>query len=406
VVSVSMLVSGALIYAFHAGAARALGPEQYGKIAVLWAAMFLGVIVLFRPLEQATSRSIADRHARGEETRSVIRSVSLLAAVVLAALVPAFALAWNFVTDRLFGGSDVMTALLAVGIASYGVAYVARGVVAGARWFAGYGLGLVADSVARLLIAVPLLFAASLNVAAAAVTVAGLVGGVAPLVIGRRRLAPVAAGGAGSEFRLRRALRFAAPASAIAAADQLLVNCSPLLVMAEGGSTRAAGLVFAATMLVRVPTYVFQGLAATILPNLTRLHAGEHADGFRRATLETAAVLLGAGAAVVAFAALVGPEALRIVYGPDFEAGRLPLAALGAGVGFYLAATTFSQALLALGASARSAAVWVTAAVLFVGLYFGLGGSELERVSVAFACATFVKLCLLSVILQRRVRTR
>ena len=404
VVSAAMLASGLLIYVFHAGAARALGGSAYGRIAVLWAAMFLVVIVVFRPLEQATARALADRHARGEDGRPVVRSVVVLALCALAALAPISVAAWEPVTEGLFAGDVLLTAMLLVGIVSYGVAYVSRGVVTGARWFSGYGLGLMADAVSRLVIAAPLLFVASLPVAAAAVTVAGLVGALVPLAVGRARLAPVLEGRPGESFRLGRTLRFAAPASTIAAADQLLVNCSPLLVMLEGGGPSAAGLVFAATMLVRVPTYVFQGLASSILPNLTRLHAGEHSHRFRRATLETAGLLLGSGVVIVAFAAVAGPEALRMIYGPGFDAGRGDLVLLGAGVAFYLSATTFSQALLALEASGRASVAWIVTAVLFVALYFTLPGSELERVSLAFAVATLADLAMLAALLHRRTR--
>src|SRR5919108_5454298 len=167
VVSVSMLLSGLLIYVFHAGAARALGGAAYGHIAVLWAAMFLVVIVVFRPLEQASSRAIADRRARGEDARPVVRSVVLLGAAALGVLIPVSLLAWDGITAALFDGDDSMTAWLLVGIAAYGVAYVSRGVITGARWFAGYGSSLMIDAVARLLIAAPLLFVASLDVAAA-----------------------------------------------------------------------------------------------------------------------------------------------------------------------------------------------------------------------------------------------
>lgn len=405
VVTASMLASGGLIYVFHVGAARALGTAAYGQIAVLWAAMFLAVLVLFRPLEQAASRAIADRLARGEDAGSVVRSVVVLALAALAALVPAYALAWGTITDKLFLGNDAMSAMLAIGIVAYGVAYVSRGVVAGVRWFAGYGLGLMADAVARLAIAAPLFLVASLEVAAVAVTVAGLVGGVVPLLVGRGRLRRAFADVERDRFPVRRVLRFAAPASAIAAADQLLVNCAPILVMLEGGSTATAGLVFAATMLVRIPVYVFQGLASSILPNLAHLNAGDDAGRFRRAALETGAFFLGAGALIVAFAAVAGPEALRVVYGSGFEAGRTALVLLGAGVAAYLCATTFSQALLALGASGRASAAWIASAALFVALYYlWLPGSELDRVSTAFAVATFVDLAILGALLHRRAR--
>src|SRR5207302_1110436 len=48
--SAGMLASGVLTYAFHVVAARTLGPAAYGQIAVLWAAMFIASIMIFRPL--------------------------------------------------------------------------------------------------------------------------------------------------------------------------------------------------------------------------------------------------------------------------------------------------------------------------------------------------------------------
>jgi hypothetical protein len=76
------------------------------------------------------------------------------------------------------------------------------------------------------------------------------------------------------------------------------------------------------------------------------------------------------------------------------------------GVAFYLAATTFSQALLALDRGRRAAAAWSLSAVLFVVLYATLSGGELERIAVAFACATLVDFVLLAVLLFARTGRR
>ena len=156
-----MTLSGVLAYAFHILAARALGPEAYGQVAVLWAAMFLVVVVAFRPLEQTTARAISDRLARGQEVESVLRSVVLIYAVMLVAGAVLALAAWEITTQRLFLGNDAMTAALFGGIAGYGIAYVVRGVCAGARWFGGYSAILIVDAVVRLLVALPLLIVAS-----------------------------------------------------------------------------------------------------------------------------------------------------------------------------------------------------------------------------------------------------
>jgi len=404
ILSVAMIGAGLLTYGFHVIVARSLGAEAYGQVAVLWAAMFIGAVVLFRPLEQTTSRAIADRVAREEEVRTVLRSVVTVCGVIVVAVAAAAAVAWVPLTNRLFLGNDVMTAMLVVGIAIYGAVYFVRGLTGGIRWFEGYGAALIADSLARLALAVPLVVVASQRTAAAGVALAGAAAVVVPLRLGRGRLRPLLSPGRGARFRVGAALAFAAPATVIAATDQLLVNGGALLVMLGGGAdaSKTAGVVFAATMLVRVPVYLFQGLAASLLPNLTRLQAADDSESFHRAVRQLALVLLTTGALIVALAAAVGPEALRILYGADFVADRHSLALLGLGVGCYLAAATVSQALLALDRGVAAASAWGTAAVLFLTLYVVSPGDELFRVSLSFTLAAFTGLAVLSALLRRR----
>lgn len=399
----SMVASGLLTYAFHVLAARRLGPHAYGQVAVLWATMFLGVVVFFRPLEQTASRTIADRLARGDEARTVLRAVLVIAAGVMAAMAVGGALGWRRITDSLFLGNNAMTLMLLGGIALYGLAYLVRGLVGGVRWFGGYAAGLVGDALFRLAAAAPLIVIASQTVASAAVVAAAAGGVVVPLCLARGRLREIFESRPGSPFRLRAAVAFATPAGVIAGADQLLVNGAPLLVVVGGGTdaSKAAGVVFAATMLVRVPVYVFQGLAASLLPNLTHMQARADAVRLRRAVVQTAAFLLAGGGLIVVAAAAAGPRATALLYGSDFEAGRTQLALLGAGVGCYLAAATFSQALLAVGTATRAAVAWATTAGLFVALYAALPGSPLTRISVAFSIAAFVDLLALAGLLLR-----
>jgi O-antigen/teichoic acid export membrane protein len=405
-VSAATLASGVLTYAFHVVAARSLGAEAYGRVAVLWAAMFLAAIVLYRPVEQTVSRALADRLARGEETRSVLRSAGIACAVVVCCAVAACIAAEGPIARRLFGGEDELAWMLAAGVAFYGVAYLVRGVLGGMRWFGGYALAYVVDTAGRLALALPLVLVASTSLAGLAVVAGGVVGIALPLALGRRRLRALAHDGPGKPFALRSAAGFALPAAVIAAADQLLVNGAPLLVVLDGGAqaSKAAGVVFAATMLVRVPVFVFQGLAASLLPNLTHLHARGDGARFRRAVATAAGMLLAAGVVIVACAAAFGPEALRLVYGDEFDAGRGALALLGAGVACYLAAATVSQALLARANAARAAGAWAISAVAFTGLYAVAGGGILMRIATAFTTATLLALVLLVAVLVREAR--
>jgi O-antigen/teichoic acid export membrane protein len=149
-------LSGVLTYGFLVLAARTLGPAAYGRIGVLWGAMFIVAIVVFRPLEQMIARAMSDRLARGLEVRSVVRTAVVLAAAALAVIAIVAAVGWPLLERRLFRGDGLLTALLVVGVALYGGEYLVRGVLGGTRWFAGYGIGLIADAATRLLIALPL----------------------------------------------------------------------------------------------------------------------------------------------------------------------------------------------------------------------------------------------------------
>jgi O-antigen/teichoic acid export membrane protein len=402
--SAATLASGVFAYAYHVLAARTLGPEGYGLVAVLWAALFLLVVVLFRPLEQTTSRALADRLERGHEVRSVLKAVFRIYLAVAAVVAIAGVAGWSTLADELFLGDGFFVGALVVGLAAYGVAYVLRGVCAGLGWFNGYALLLVSDGAARLLMVLPLVVVASRDLAAAAMVAAAVASVIVPVAVGRRVLAPLTHHGEGSAFHVGAAVAFAWPAAVIAVADQVLVNGGPLLVMLGGGEKvgEVAGLVFAATMLVRIPVFVFQGLATSLLPNLTRLHAAAEGALFRRAVLRAAAGLAACAALIVLAVTLVGPEAMRLVYGSEYEAGRVELALLAAGVGCYLATSTFSQALLALDEGRVAAAGWVVSSLVFLGVYFVSPGEELMRVAVAFAVGTAVAVPLLGFALLRR----
>jgi O-antigen/teichoic acid export membrane protein len=402
----AMFATGILAYGFQVLAARTLGAEEFGQIAVLWAALFLVAVIVFRPLEQTLARSIADRIARVEETRTVVRAVLQVFVAVLIALAVLAIPAWKPISATLFDGSNAMTALLIGGIFAYGVSYVVRGLLGGATWFRGYAVLLIADGIGRMALAAPLLLVPSREVAAFAILGAGLIGAAAPFWNGFRRLARLVEHRAHEEpFHIGAALAFAGPAGVMAASDQILLNGGPLLVMLGGGSHAAetAGIVFAATMLIRIPGFLFQGLAASLLPNLTRLHAADEAKELERSVLRMAGALILSGVVMLGGAAALGPQVMKGVYGANFEVGRVELSLLALGVGCYLASTTFSQGLLALDSGKRAAVAWAVTAVLFVALYLLVPGNEIGRISVAFIAASIVNVVLLAIALHTRV---
>jgi O-antigen/teichoic acid export membrane protein len=390
--SIGTLASGVLAYAFNVLAARSLGPDAYGAVGALWAGMFLLAVLLFRPIEQALSRAVADAVARGGDARATVRSVAKLAVVVTVLAIAGCLAAWKPLTNGLFAGHGVLTVGLVAGVAGYALSYFIRGLTSGVRWFGGYGLVLLADGGVRFVLALPLLFWASPTIAAVAIAGAALGGAVLPLLSRGRRAFGRLEGEPTEAPHLGAAARFAAPAAVIAGSEQILLSGGPLLVLIAGGAgaASAAGVLFAATLLMRAPVFLFQGVAASLLPNLTTFRANGDEARLHRATMRTAVVLCGFAAMIVVGALVCGPSAMHLLYGDGFDATRLGLALLGLGIGGFLAATTFSQAVLARDQAGRAAVAWAIAAVVFVVVQLSLEGTPFHRVSVAFAFASLV----------------
>jgi O-antigen/teichoic acid export membrane protein len=391
--SIGTLASGVLAYAFNVLAARSLGPEAFGAVGALWAGMFLVSVLLFRPVEQTLSRAVADHLARGSDARPAVRTTARLTAVVTAFAVAGCVVLWTPITDGLFGGEAVLTVALIAGVVGYAASYFARGLAGGVKWFGGYGIVLLADGAIRVVLALPLIFFASVTVAGVAIAGAAIGGAVAPLLSRRRsRLARIAGEHPAEPYPMRDTVRFALPAGVIAGCEQVLISGGPLLVLIAGGegAAAAAGVLFAATLLMRAPVFLFQGVAASLLPNLTTFRAQGDEARLHRATALTALALAGVALVLAVGALAVGPAAMTLLYGDAFTATRLDLALLAVGIGGFLAACTFCQALLARGQAAGAAARWTVAAVTFVALELALSGSPFHRVAVAFAVASLL----------------
>ncbi|HEY6886243.1 MAG TPA: hypothetical protein VI300_00650, partial [Solirubrobacter sp.] len=369
--------------------------------------MFLISVVLFRPAEQTLARYVAERVTRGEDARPVARAVAWLIVAALVIVTLAMAAAWQPITDQLFGGHSYVTACLLAGIAAYAVSYYVRGIASGLQWFGGYGVLLLVDGAARVVLALPLVFIASPPVAAAAMVAAALLGAVAPLMArdnGPKRLLARLRGRESAALGLAGAARFALPVGIIAGAEQTLVSGGALLaaITTDGDAAAAAGTVFAATMLVRAPVFLFQGVAAALLPRFTEMRTRGDQAASRRTLALAGGGTFGLSVVLAAGALLCGPELMRLLFGPDFAVGRVDLAILSAGVGCYLAAATLSQAALARALAASAAAAWLTGAAIFVAIYLEVSGDALHRVSWAFTLATGLIAALLAIVLRSR----
>ena len=63
--SIGIASTGVLTFAYFAIASHLLKAGPYSHLDVLWSVMFVIICVIYRPIEQLLSRTIAERRARG-----------------------------------------------------------------------------------------------------------------------------------------------------------------------------------------------------------------------------------------------------------------------------------------------------------------------------------------------------
>ena len=73
ILSVGIGATGLITFAFFSIASHVLPEDEYGRITLLWSAVFITVSVLYRPVEQLLSRTIAERDARAVEGHEHLR---------------------------------------------------------------------------------------------------------------------------------------------------------------------------------------------------------------------------------------------------------------------------------------------------------------------------------------------
>ncbi len=391
--------AGLLAYAFFAIASHTLSKEEYGEIVVLWSVVFVAASTLFRPIEQLLSRTLAEREQVGEDTGHVLRVAATIQGAVSVAAVAVLLALHGPITDNLLEGGEVLFWVLVVSMLGFGGAYFARGFLAGRRQFGLYSTLLVLEGGSRLLfaLAVAVGIYEGIDVVALGIAAAPFASlAVMPFALRRRRPAPPpppAAAGPGAaaepEFTLSRGGAFAAAVLLMMLSEQIIVSSGALFVRATEGAA-AAGFIFNVLMVARAPLVLFQAIAASLLPHLTRLRArGDTTgrDAFRMSVNTTLLTIAGFAAATTVGVLAIGPEVMQLAFGDKFSYDRLGLAIVAVGMGFYLSGAALNQAALAQGQARRAAACWVVCALGFVAWNLIAPLDPYRTVEVGFAGA-------------------
>jgi O-antigen/teichoic acid export membrane protein len=392
ILSAGIGATGLITFGYFSLASHALPEDEYGRITLLWSAMFITVSVLYRPVEQLLSRTIADHDARGiggTEHLRIAATIQLALGVLFA--VVALALRGP-IQDDLFGGSSTLYWVLVVGVLAYAASYFARGYLAGHRLFPLYGGLVLMEATSRCLfaLAVALGIAEGQSAVALGMAAAPIVSlAVVPPALARRirpagDVAAVATfepdpdqldaasrdepSAREPEFTLARGTGFAGAVLLVMVCEQTFLNAGPLLVKAtaDTGGAALAGFTFNVLLIARAPLQLFQAIQTSILPHLTRLRAGGELDPFARSVNVTLGAIAAFAGCVALVMLIAGPQVMDLLFGGDFDYGRGGLVLVAAGMGLYLCAATLNQALLAHEHAGRSAACWAVTAAAFV----------------------------------------
>ena len=409
--SVGIATTGLVTFAYFALAAHALGGDsvQYKRITLVWSIMFVTVSVIYRPIEQLLSRTIADRRARGSVERDDLR-IALLIQAAFAALFLAIALAARDpLQNGLFDGSADLYWILVVGVIAYAASYFARGFLAGHQRFELYGALVFLEAVSRVLFALAVIVgiasgqsAVALGMAAA--PLASLV--VVPWFFRGRSADPSADPLALAEreggLTLRHGAGFAVSVFGVMVAEQTLLNAAVLTVELTSDDATLAGVVFIVLLIARVPLQLFQAVQGSLLPHLAGLQATVGADEFRR-TIQITALASGGFAVAGAIGLLaIGPIVVGELFDIDRHLAGGGLALVGLGMGCHLIGGTLNQAALARDRAGAAATAWLVSAAAFVAWMLSpVIEDGLLRAEVGYCGATAL-LCALLVAVYRR----
>ena len=363
-VGAGLLVSGITAYGFLVLAARALGPEAYAPLGLLWTVVFLVGPGFFLPVEQEVSRALSERKARGIGGGPLLRRAALLTAVVLGVLLVAVAATAPLTLPKLFDDQWLLLVGLALALSGAAAGHLARGACSGQGRFRPYAVFLAADGAIRLLLC------AGLSIAG--VDTPGWYGvavGVAPLVavviaVGRER-GLVTPGPDASWSELSKALVILLVASVL---SFTLVNAGPMAIDLLGSEDEQAdaGRFLNGLIIARVPLFLFQAVQASLLPKLSALAGAGRFEELRAGLRNLMAVTVAIGAIATVGAFALGPEVVTLLFGAEFELDHRTLGLLALSCAAYMIAVALAQAVIALSGHRLVAGSWALGVAAFV----------------------------------------
>ncbi|MHB8717864.1 MAG: polysaccharide biosynthesis protein [Candidatus Dormibacteria bacterium] len=383
-VGIGLGLSGVCTYVFLAIADHAIGADLYSlSFSNFWSLLFIVAPGIFLPLEQELGRAIAARRTRGDGGAPVIERVGVIGASFLILLLIAGAALSGLIDRDLLHGDGLLMIALLLGMCAYCAEHLSRGTLSGNSRFAAYGILLGSEGVYRVL------FCTGLAVAHVRTpgwygiaVVAGSFAAVLTALARQRGL--MVPGSHSTNAEVTFAL---GPLLIASLATQFLFNGGTVMVtvLESPSDTRAAGTFLNGRILAFVPLFLFQAVAAALLPRLAALRSRGMYVAFRR-TLARLLLMVGAiGVVGVAGAYVAGPTALRLIFGPEFNLAGRDLALLAASCTALMAAQALAQGMIAGSHYWGVVTGWLTGVAVFFAVIVVVH-PLLLRVELALAC--------------------
>lgn len=360
-----LVFTGGAAYGYLALAGRALGPERFASLGVLWTMINIIGPGLFAPMELEMSRGISHLRGLGLGARPLFTQALKASGVLLAVIGAVLLVLSPPLRGRLYDGSWWLLLWTFLATAFIALGSLSRGVFASTGHLRRYGVQLYVDGGLRVVLAaVALLLGARsadtfgfLLVLALAVAVAVTFPGPRPF-LDDGPPAPV------RELTTRLGLLLGTSMLSYA-----LVNSGPILVKLLSGPDQreAAGVFLSGLQIARVPLFLFVAVSVVMLPRLSATYAVGDLAGFRRFLARVLVVVTAFGLLGVAGSGAVGPWLVRLLFGPSFVLGRSDLILLALGSALYMLGMALSQALIAVESHAACLGGWA-AGVLGLGV--------------------------------------
>lgn len=401
VLGLASIAGGLLSYVFVLLGTRTLG-AAFGPVSVVWSWWALGVAALAFPFQHRMTSTVAVGASTADERADVrrLRAVAAVAALALVVLLLP-------VREAVFGSDDPTFPVAAGGavLASAAVA-VRRGRLAGAGRDRAAAVTLVGEQVARVVVGAVLLwwFATPASYALALVAGAAVLGVGRPTrqaATSRRDGWPITpdAGGRPGDVTERPSPPLTEYLVAIAVgsvAAQAVLTGAPIVLQVLGGTQADVTALFTTLAVARAPFLVMLGVAMAVMRRFASVAAVAGREGLRSSVGLTVRATAGATVAVGVPAALVGPTALRLVFGPEatLDAVATTVVAVGAVL------STGSLVLVLVQIAVERVRVVLTARLVSTTVFTAIAvapwGDPLVRVVAAFGVSETVAFVLLA----------